>query len=102
VSEKKKTGLGTSAFFKRGPANGDPDGQQVEETSIQPAQAEPKPKAPPKPKKVRTTILIYPETLASMELLKVEARKKGDKATLSDIIEEAVQGLMKKKKLELR
>jgi hypothetical protein len=99
VAEKKKTGLGTNAFFQRGQSGKDqedapvPAGQEGTETA--------KPAPPPKPKKVRTTVMMYEKTLASMELLKVEARKQGIKATLSDVLEEAIQSLMEKKKLEL-
>ena len=48
-------------------------------------------------KKVRTTIMLYPDTLAGLDMLKVHARKQGGKATYSDILEEAIRDLMKKK-----
>lgn len=51
--------------------------------------------------KVRTTVTLYPHTLAAMEQLKVELRKSGDKATLSDVLEQAVLALMDKKGLKL-
>jgi hypothetical protein len=58
--------------------------------------------AHPRRKKIRTTVTLYEKTLASMELLKVEARKQGVKATLSDVLEEAIQTLMEKKQLEIK
>jgi hypothetical protein len=100
VGEKKKTGLGTSAFFQRGQSGGE-QGNEAAPT-VQEATEPAKPDSPPKPKKVRTTVMMYEKTLASMELLKVEARKQGIKATLSDVLEEAIQSLMEKKKLELK
>jgi hypothetical protein len=92
VSEKKRTGLGASAFFQRN----QPDGDQQETA------APVKLVARPRLKKIRTTVTLYEKTLASMELLKVEARKQGIKATLSDVLEEAIQSLMEKKQLELK
>lgn len=102
MSDKKKTGLGTSAFFKHSSSNGDQASEQVDAPTMQQAQESPQSLMPRKPKKVRTTVLIYENTLASMELLKVEARKQGVKATFSDIIGEAIQSLMEKKGVVLK
>ncbi|HMN26645.1 MAG TPA: hypothetical protein PKE45_00715 [Caldilineaceae bacterium] len=90
MSEKKKTGLGTGVFFQ--------NNQPVDIDARGPVKLV----APPKPEKVRTTVMLQKKTLAAMELLKVEARKQGIKATLGDVLEEAVQSLMEKKKLELK
>jgi hypothetical protein len=100
VSEKKKTGLGASAFFQRN----QPDGEQGNATATARREEMGSIKliAPPKPEKVRTTVMLQKKTLAAMELLKVEARKQGIKATLGDVLEEAIQSLMEKKKLELK
>ena len=100
MSEKKRTGLGANAFFKQ---NQPADGQNATAEPVTPKAGESaQPAAPAKPKKVRTTVTMYEKTLASMELLKIEARKQGIKATLSDVLEEAITTLMEKKKLELK
>ncbi|MDQ4078349.1 MAG: hypothetical protein M3220_19145 [Chloroflexota bacterium] len=88
---KKKTGLGAAAFFQKEPA-GQPESEQEEGAAEVEA---------PKPKKVRTTVTLYPDTLATMEMLKVEARRQGEKATYSDILEEAILDLARKKGVEL-
>ena len=90
MSEKKKTGLGAGVFFQ--------NNQPVEPDVRGPVRLV----VPPKPEKVRTTVMLQKKTLAAMELLKVEARKQGVKATLGDVLEEAIQSLMEKKKLELK
>lgn len=93
-SSKKKTGLGTSAFFT----------PQADESDALSSPTEPVAEVkekPAKPKKVRTTITLYPETLAAMELLKVNARRTGKKVTLSDVFAEAVDALMIQKGLSL-
>lgn len=92
-NNKKKTGLGTSAFF----ASPTGDGAQTATAEA----AGNGTKQPEKPKKVRTTITLYPETLAAMELLKAEARKTGKKVTLSDVFADAVDALMAQRGLSL-
>ena len=91
---KKKTGLGKSAFFNRSQENGADEQARTTPQDVQTQE-------PKKPKKVRTTVTLYPETLASMELLKVEARKGGEKATFSDVLAEAITELMQKKGLAI-
>jgi hypothetical protein len=86
----KKTGLGKSAFFSRS------------ESDNQEQQPSPLPQQPKKPKKVRTTVTLSQETLDSIELLKLEARKEsGKKITYSDILQEAIETLMQQKGLSL-
>ncbi len=93
MSNSKKTGLGRSAFFNR-----PEEEQEREQTQTTPPPAEEK--KPEKPKKVRTTVTLYPETLASMETLKVEARREqGRKVTYSDVLQEAIELLMNHKGL---
>ena len=53
-------------------------------------------------KKVRTTITLYPDTLATLEMLKIHARRQGNKATFSDILAEAILDLAEKKGLALQ
>jgi len=96
VSEsKKKTGLGKSAFFAT--ATGEDDSPTFDGTSIKQETRQPE-----KPKKVRTTITVYPETLMAMELLKAHGRKTGDKITLSDVFAEAIGELMRKKGISIQ
>ncbi len=54
-----------------------------------------------KKKKVRTTITLYPDTLATLEMLKIHTRRQGNKATFSDILAEAILDLAQKKGLQL-
>jgi len=89
VSDKKQTGLGRSAFFKNTTA----DETETDAPALKPTAK--------KPEKVRTTLTLYPETLASMEMLKIEGRKAGERVTLSDVLNEAVTTLMQKKGLSL-
>jgi len=103
MAKDRKTGLGTSAFF-----------QQVATPTEEPAQPEAHPatgqgappvpvapdvKAAAEPRKVRTTVTLYPETLATLEMLKVHGRRQGVRATYSDILEEAILALAEKKNL---
>ena len=86
MTKKRQTGLGTNAFFQ----NISPG-----ETDTPPPPASP---APPKsPAKIRTTVTLYPETMAQLEALKINARRQGTKATFSDILSEAIQDLAAKK-----
>ncbi len=84
---KKKTGLGTNAFFQ--------------ETESDPTTTLPEPTTPPqtvsKAAKVRTTVTLYPETLAQLDMLKIYARQQGRKATYSDILREAIEEMIEKK-----
>lgn len=91
----KKTGLGTNAFF------GSDEADQVVESAAVEQPAPAKPKVVKAPKKVRTTVTLYPHTLAAMELLKMESRKEGERATLSDVLGDAIDLLLKKKKLSV-
>ena len=89
MSTKKQSGLGRNAFFKN-----------TTEDEQAPSAPESTPAAK-KPEKVRTTLTLDPETLASMEMLKIEGRKTGERVTLSDVLNEAVTTLMQKKGLSL-
>ena len=92
-NSKKKTGLGKSAFFTPQAEESESPTPPAETTKAE------EPKAPEKPQKVRTTVTLYPETLAAMELLKANARKSGKKVTLSDVFEDAIKALMEKKQI---
>ena len=86
-NNKKKTGLGTSAFFQETESDPTPTSSESTEKS-QPV---------PKPTKVRTTVTLYPETLAQLDMLKIHARRVGGKATYSDILQEAIELLVERK-----
>jgi hypothetical protein len=97
---KKRTGLGTDAFFQQ-PEPADEERLAEQQSPGQDPKPEDKQPKKSKSEKVRTTVTLYPETLAGMEMLKVQARLEGEKATFSDILNEAVQDLMDKKGVEL-
>lgn len=82
--KRKQTGLGEGigAFFNRG---GDAEAQK------QPAE--------PVREKSRTTVMLYNDTLEMIELLKAQSRKRGVKATMSDILNDAVELLAKERSL---
>ena len=90
MSTTKKSGLGRKIFTT---PTEDAVAGETEQREVPPPKA--------KVAKIRTTITLYPQTLAAMEQLKVELRKSGDKATLSDVLEQAVAALMDKKGLKL-
>ncbi len=91
ANKEKKTGLGTGAFWQAGPRAPLPD-----EEGAPPVASETTPAVSEKMDKVRPTITLYPSTLATLELLKVHARRGGKKATYSDIFEEALSDLAAK------
>lgn len=108
MPSSRKTGLGTAAFFQPTGETAAPESQQrdPEPATQQPGAQEPRPTspqgvAPPPPKKVRTTVMLYPETLAELEMLKVQARRRGTRATYSDILEEAIQALTRQRRVEV-
>lgn len=101
-SEKRKRsgGLGKNAFFRGA------DDQQGEaaETSVDPTTGSTTVKEPAaeKPKKVRTTVMLYPETMAGMEALKTQLRKNtGKRVTYSDILNKAILDFMDKEGIKL-
>jgi len=103
MPSSRKTGLGTAAFFQQTGAAAAPEPQQrdPEPVTQQPRSTPPPTAAPPPPKKVRTTVMLYPETLAELEMLKVQARRRGTRATYSDILEEAIQALTRQRRIEV-
>lgn len=106
MAKDRKTGLGTAAFFQQPgstvtPAASQAPVQTLERPGEIPTEGEHRPERSAAPKKVRTTVLLYPETLANMEDLKIRARRRGDKATFSDILEQAIRMLMEKYQVEL-
>ena len=81
---KKNTGLGARVFF--------PENEE-------PTQAAPAAQAITKPvrAKTRTTVILYNDTLEAIELLKAQSRKNGVKASMSDILNDAVDLLMQER-----
>ena len=109
MSDKpRKTGLGAQVFFK-------PPVVQQEELPPPLAEEAPAPPAPvselatsrkaakktkppePQAEKVKTTINLSSDTLALLDALKINARRHRQKATYSDILDEAIRELAKKK-----
>jgi hypothetical protein len=91
-SKKKNTGLGqgVQAFFGGGgDTNENPTATKAVEESL----------VPPKPvrEKSRTTVILYNDTLEAIELLKAQSRKKGIKASMSDILNDAVELLVQER-----
>ncbi len=100
-SKTKKTGLGggVDAIFGSSAVE-----EQVEETTVDDTQKEaeevaPEVEEPIMPPKYRTSVMLYPETLSDIELLKSESRKQGVKATMSDILNDAVELLAKERQI---
>jgi hypothetical protein len=93
-SKNKNTGLGqgVQAFFGGG------GGGDAKEDSATPQTSEQSP-APVKPvrEKSRTTVILYNDTLEAIELLKAQSRKKGVKASMSDILNDAVELLVQER-----
>lgn len=107
MPSNRKTGLGTAAFFQPTGATVAPEPHQRESEPAAQQPRAPEPRSlppteaePAAPKKVRTTVMLYPETLAELEMLKVQARRQGTKATYSDILEAAIQALVSQQKVE--
>lgn len=106
MPSNRKTGLGTSAFFKPREvvpgeaASSSPEAQQQvhQAQPISPPPLEPLAQED-SPRKMRTTVMLYPETLANMELLKIQGRKRGKRTTYSDILNEAIQLLMERQEV---
>ena len=88
---KKKTGLGAGvgAFF------------QTDDDTAATEPGKTRAPEPSKPEKVRTTVMLYPTTLSGIELLKSESRKRGNRATMSDILNDAVAMLMRERNIKL-
>jgi hypothetical protein len=78
-----KTGLGKAAFFPKSAPNDTSDNPESSNQS--------------RNEKVRTTIMLSSTTLAGLTLLKAQLRKKRSRnVTISAILDEAIQDLMKK------
>jgi len=95
---KDNTGLGgagTNAFYppatrKRGAkAEAPPE-----------SQPEARPKAA-KSDKMRTTIMLSPDTVAGIETLRAQARRDGSRLTTSQIIEDALLSLLRARKINI-
>ena len=91
TSKSKNTGLGqgVQAFFGGGDSKREPTATNASEQPV----------VPPKPvrEKSRTTVILYNDTLEAIELLKAQSRKKGVKASMSDILNDAVELLVQER-----
>jgi hypothetical protein len=89
AKKQQKTGLGqgVSAFFKQGDV-----------AAVVPAEDQAQEPVDLGRQKTRTTVMLYNDTLESIELLKAQARKRGVKATMSDILNDAVALLVERSK----
>ena len=95
--KKRGGGLGKNAFFRQQEEDSE---ESVATPAKQDAKAKPKAPKPEKPKKVRTTVMLYPDTMAGLESLKAHGRQTtGKLTTYSDVLNEAIHDLMKKKGL---
>lgn len=94
ADKSKKTGLGASAFFEQ-PLRRPSTPAEAEEEAP-PAQEE-----RPRSEKIRTTVTFYPDTLAMLDMLKMEARRAGERATYSEILAEAIHTLAAQKGVSL-
>ena len=92
--QRKPTGLGTDAFFRT------PNVPEVKPT-IPKHPGQTQEGEAPQSRKVRTTVTLYPDTLAALEMLKVYARKQGERMTYSDILDEAISNLIEKKGIKV-
>jgi hypothetical protein len=118
VADKpRRTGLGANVFFQPPPPVAQPPTEPFSVQQAAPAlhvqppvpvgetppASSPQNIAPRKqeqPAKVRTTINLGTDTLALLDALKVHARKNRRKATYSDILDEAIRELAKKKSIQ--
>lgn len=85
MANKKKGGLGASAWFE--------DAEAVPGTTAE-AQA-----TPPATARTRKTFVISPDTYYLLGKMKVEAQRGGKTITLGDLVDEAVQDLATKRNI---
>lgn len=106
---KKKTGLGVDALFQS--ANPKPEisdgstsqsaGQRPNPSTI--ARSEPESRTQkPKSEKMRTTVMLSPDTLAGMDLYKVRLKRFRKKPSYSEIIDEAIRLFLKIHEADIR
>lgn len=95
--KKRKTGLGTQAFFQS------TEQREAEPAAEEAAEVEEKEaEQASEPEKTRTTIWVYPGSLDLLELLKTHERiRTGEKIYQADVLHEALEALAEKKGLEL-
>ena len=89
TAKSKNTGLGASVFFPV-------EGEAAQAAPAVRAVTTPSDSKPVRPK-IRTTVILYNDTLESIELLKAQSRKQGVKASMSDILNDAVELLMRER-----
>jgi hypothetical protein len=82
----KTTGLGTGAFFPE-KLGADPS---LMDSGVKESE-----------KKMRTTIMLPPDVVAGIEALRMQARKNGTRMTTSQIIEDALNLLMRERNINI-
>ena len=98
---KRNTGLGTNAFFQTLESTKEESDQTERPGTAEIENTKPEEEQKTQvPKHIRTTVRLYAETFAALEMIKVMARKEGNKITYGDILDEAIQEIIKKKGIE--
>lgn len=97
---KRKTGLGVDALFQpvpQKPVADLPAAAQAKRSKPDPAPATvPEPAlAKPKSQKMRTTVHLNPDTLAGMDLYKMQQKRLRKKPSYSEIVDEAIRLFLK-------
>jgi len=99
---KKKTGLGVDALFQSArpkpeippESASQPAGHRPDPSTIVRSELEPRTQKP-KSEKMRTTVMLSPDTLAGMDLYKVRLKRLRKKPSYSEIIDEAIRLFLK-------
>lgn len=99
---KKKTGLGVDALFQSPrpkpesphPPAPTPAGHRAGPTAVDRFESEPRSQTP-KSEKMRTTVMLNPDTLAGMDLYKMRLKRLRKKPSYSEIIDEAIRLFLK-------
>lgn len=84
-NENTGLGKGKNVFFETGKGNAsEPQGAAGSEAKVA---------------KMRTSVMLSPEVVAGIEILRTQARKQGQRLTTSEIIDDALRLLMRERKV---
>lgn len=99
---KKKTGLGVDALFQSVNPKPETSHESTSQavghrtSSSTPVHSEPPPRTlKPRSEKMRTTVMLSPDTLAGMDLYKMRLKRLRKKPSYSEIIDEAIRIFLK-------